>query len=64
MLINELHRYLKVIPKLLLLLPKKDLAYEAIQHGVADYILKPLLRIDFIKSILKLKNRSLTVQLF
>jgi hypothetical protein len=57
MLINELHRYLKVIPKLLLLLPK-DLAYEAIQHGVADYILKPLLRIDFIKSILKLKKRS------
>jgi YesN/AraC family two-component response regulator len=40
----------------LLLLPK-DLAYEAIQHGVADYILKPLLRIDFIKSILKLKKR-------
>jgi YesN/AraC family two-component response regulator len=39
------------------------LAYEAIQHGVADYILKPLLRIDFIKSILKLKKSSLTVVL-
>jgi YesN/AraC family two-component response regulator len=62
MLINELHRYLKVIPKIVTT-SKKDLAYEAIQHGVADYILKPLLRIDFIKSILKLKNRSLTVQL-
>jgi DNA-binding LytR/AlgR family response regulator len=61
MLINELHRYLKVIPKIIVTTSKKDLAYEAIQHGVADYILKPLLRIDFIKSILKLKNRSLTV---
>jgi YesN/AraC family two-component response regulator len=32
------------------------LAYEAIQYEVADYILKPLARIDFIKSILKLKK--------
>jgi hypothetical protein len=60
MLINELHRYLKVIPKIIV--TTSDLAYEAIQH--MDYILKPLLRIDFIKSILKLKNRSLTVPLF
>jgi YesN/AraC family two-component response regulator len=63
MLINELHRYLKVIPKIIVT-TSKDLAYEAIQHGVADYILKPLLRIDFIKSILKLKKSDLTVQLF
>jgi hypothetical protein len=40
MLINELHRYLKVIPKIIVT-TSKDLAYEAIQHGVADYILKP-----------------------
>jgi DNA-binding NtrC family response regulator len=51
MLINELHRYLKVIPKIIVTTPKKDLAYEAIQHGVADYILKPYYCIDFIKSI-------------
>jgi YesN/AraC family two-component response regulator len=52
-----------MIPKIIVT-TSKSLAYEAIQHGVADYILKPLLRIDFIKSILKLKNRSLTVPLF
>jgi DNA-binding LytR/AlgR family response regulator len=59
MLINELHRYLKVIPKIIVTTSKKDLAYEAIQHGVADYILKPLARIDFIKSILRLKKSEL-----
>jgi YesN/AraC family two-component response regulator len=64
MLINELHRYLKVIPKIIVTTSKKGFGHEAIQHGVADYILKPLLRIDFIKSILKLKKSSLTVQLF
>jgi DNA-binding LytR/AlgR family response regulator len=59
MLINELHRYLKVIPKIIVTTSKKDLAYEAIQYEVADYILKPLARIDFIKSILKLKKSEL-----
>jgi hypothetical protein len=61
MLINELHRYLKVIPKIV---TTSKRFYEAIQHGVADYILKPLLRIDFIKSILKLKKSDLTVRCF
>ena len=59
MLINELHRYLKVIPKIIVTTSKKDLAYEAIQYEVTDYILKPLSRIDFIKSILKLKKSKL-----
>lgn len=56
-LINELHRYLKVIPKIIVTTSKKDLAFEAIQHGVTDYLLKPLLRIDLIKLTLKL-NKS------
>ncbi|MFV8368970.1 LytR/AlgR family response regulator transcription factor [Flavobacterium sp. LB2R40] len=55
-LINELHRYLKVIPKIIVTTSKKDLAFEAIQHGVTDYILKPLVRIDFVKLILKLNK--------
>jgi DNA-binding LytR/AlgR family response regulator len=58
LLINELHRYLKVIPKIIVTTAKKDLAYDAIQYGVADYILKPLARIDFIKSILKLHKAN------
>lgn len=55
-LINELHRYLKVIPKIIITTSKKDLAFEAIQYEVADYLLKPVQRMDLIKSILKLKK--------
>ena len=55
-LINELYRYLKVIPKIIITTSKKDLAFDAIQYEVADYIMKPVQRIDFIKSILKLKK--------
>ena len=54
--INELYRYLKVIPKIIITTSNKDLAFEAIQYEVADYILKPLQRIDIIKSILKIKK--------
>jgi len=55
-LINELYRYLKVIPKIIITTRKKDLAFEAIQYEVADYMIKPLKRIDFIKSNLKIKK--------
>ncbi|MFV8341395.1 LytR/AlgR family response regulator transcription factor [Flavobacterium sp. XS2P39] len=56
-LINELYRYLKVVPKIIVTTTKKDLAFDAIQYEVADYLLKPLARIDIVKSILKL-NKS------
>ena len=55
-LISELYRYLKVIPKIIITTTKKDLAFEAIQYEVVDYLLKPIERIDLIKSILKLKK--------
>ena len=57
MLINELYRFLTIIPKIIVLTTRKDLAFEAIQYEVTDYILKPLARIDFVKLILKL-NKS------
>jgi DNA-binding LytR/AlgR family response regulator len=57
-LINELHRYLNVIPKIVITTSKKDLAYDAIQYQVTDYLLKPLARIDIIKLILKLKKKD------
>lgn len=60
-LINELHRYLTVVPKIVVTTSKKDLAYEAIQYQVTDYLLKPLARIDFVKLILKL-NKSVSAQ--
>jgi DNA-binding LytR/AlgR family response regulator len=57
-LINELYRYLKVVPKIIVTTSKKDLALEAIQYEVTAYMLKPLVRIDFIKLILKLKKSA------
>ncbi len=55
-LINELHRYLTVIPKIIITTSKKDLAFDAIQYEVADYMIKPMERIDLVKSLLKLKK--------
>lgn len=61
-LINELYRYLKVIPKIIVTTRTKDAAFDAIQFGVADYLLKPVTRIDLVKSILKLDKSNLEVQ--
>ncbi len=55
-LINELYRYLKVIPKIIITTTKKELAFDAIQYEVADYLIKPVQRIDLVKSLLKLKK--------
>ncbi len=55
-LINELYRYLNVVPKIIITTTKKDLAFDAIQYEVADYMIKPVQRIDLVKSLLKLKK--------
>lgn len=52
-LINELYRYLRVVPKIIVTTSQKDLAYEALQYEVTDYLLKPLNINDFRKAILK-----------
>ncbi|MES2410851.1 MAG: LytTR family DNA-binding domain-containing protein [Bacteroidota bacterium] len=52
-LINELYRYLRVVPKIIITTGKKDLAYDALQYEVIDYLLKPLNINDFRKAILK-----------
>lgn len=56
-LINELHRFLNVLPKIIITTSKKELAFDAIQYQVADYFLKPITHIDLRKSIFKL-NKS------
>lgn len=52
-LINELYRYLKHVPKIIVTTSKKDLAYDALQYEVVDYLLKPMNINDFRKAILK-----------
>ncbi len=62
-LINELYRYLKVIPKIIVTTTKKELAFDAIQYEVTDYMIKPVQRIDLVKSLLKI-NRSKEEEVF
>ena len=52
-LINELYRYLTVVPKIIVTTAKKDLAYDALQYEVIVYLLKPMNINDFRKAILK-----------
>jgi DNA-binding LytR/AlgR family response regulator len=52
-LINELYRYLRIVPKIIVTTVKKDLAHEALQYEVVDYLLKPININDFRKAILK-----------
>ncbi|TDD78365.1 LytR/AlgR family response regulator transcription factor [Flavobacterium caseinilyticum] len=62
LLINELHRYLNVIPKIIVTTRKKDLAFDAIKYEVADYFIKPLLKIDLVKLILKLNKAKIETE--
>ncbi len=55
-LISELYRYLNIVPKIIVTTSKKELAFEAIQYEVADYFIKPLTRIDMVKSLLKIQK--------
>lgn len=57
LLINELHRYLKKVPEIIITTKKKKLAFEAIKFGVADYFLKPIKKSDVIKLILQLNKK-------
>jgi two-component system LytT family response regulator len=54
--INELHRYWAAIPKIIVTTTKKALAFDAIQYGAFDYLLKPLTHIDVLKATLKLEK--------
>ncbi|PIF31861.1 LytTR family two component transcriptional regulator [Flavobacterium sp. 9] len=59
--INELHRFLSILPKIIVTTFTKERAFDAIQYGVFDYILKPIITIDILKSILKLNKEFVEV---
>ena len=52
LLINELHRYLKVIPKIIITSNNKELAIDAIKFGAIDYLAKPIDSNELRKTIL------------
>jgi DNA-binding LytR/AlgR family response regulator len=51
--------YLKELPKIVITTKNKDFAFDSIKYEITDYLLKPLLVIDFVKLIHKL-NKSNT----
>lgn len=55
-LINELYRYLKAVPKIIVTTQDRSLAFEALKHEVADYLVKPLEINEFRKSVLRLER--------
>lgn len=55
-LINELHRYLTVIPKIVVTSKDQSLVFRAMEYGVADYLTKPLEINAFRKAILKFEK--------
>ncbi|WP_125718151.1 LytR/AlgR family response regulator transcription factor [Flavobacterium ustbae] len=57
--ISELHRFLQQIPKIIVTTKEKDKAFDAIQYGVFDYLLKPVIANDLLKTILKFNKANL-----
>ncbi len=55
-LINELHRYLKEIPKFIITTKDVEQVFEAIKYDVLDYFVKPLEQQDLRKAILKFEK--------
>jgi DNA-binding LytR/AlgR family response regulator len=50
-LINELYRYLDVIPKVIVTSNGKESAYDAIKNGAFDYLLQPIEQKDLRKTL-------------
>jgi DNA-binding LytR/AlgR family response regulator len=59
-LINELYRYLTVVPKIIVTTTSQEFIFKAMEYGVADYLLKPLNINDFRKSIFKFEKATAT----
>jgi two-component system LytT family response regulator len=57
-LVNELYKYMVVLPKIVVISNTKEVAYEAMKYDVYDFILKPFMKIDIIKTVLKFKKEN------
>ena len=55
-LINELHRYLSVVPKIFVTTSNDTLCLEAFKYGVFDYLISPIESKDLRKSIFRLEK--------
>ena len=59
--ISELHRFLTILPEIVITTRKKEWAFDAINYGVFDYYTKPVLPQQMIKSIHKLNKKATSV---
>ncbi len=57
-LINELYRYLKTVPKIIITTNNTELALEAIKYEVFDYFIKPINVSGFRKALLKFEKAT------
>lgn len=62
-LINELHRYLKKMPKIIVTAKDNELAIEALRYEVFDYFVKPVNAKDLRKTILRFEKNLETSEL-
>lgn len=56
-LVNELFRFVKTMPKIVILTKSKALAYQAIKHEIFDYLLKPLNIHELRKTLIKFERQ-------
>lgn len=63
-LVNELYKYMVILPKIIIVSQTKEVAYEAMKYDVYDFLLKPFQRIDVLKSLMKFKKEQGFSQVF
>lgn len=57
-LINELYKYMVVLPKIVVISSSKELAYDVMKHDIYDFILKPFQKIDVLKTLMKFRKEK------
>ena len=60
LLINELHRYLKQVPKIIAISSDTTFAFDALKYDVADFLIKPLSEFDLRKTFLRIEKNLIT----
>ena len=54
--IDALHKYLTILPKIIVTTQEKKLAFDSFQYEVKEYLLKPVTQTDIVKMMLRLNK--------
>jgi len=55
--VDQLYKYLEVIPRFIAVSKNECFAYQAIKNNFFDYLLKPLLQLELRKSLMRFKKK-------